>query len=717
MVRIVTPGTILDEKALQAKQHNYTLSLALGDEAIGLAWADASTGDFQVTEYSYTIPAELKQILNNELSRFQPSECILSDTDYNNPALLKILSEHRLLNIFCFHEWSDFSKNAEKVLKQHFRVKSLRAFGLTSATASLEAAAGLFGYLRHTQKSKLDHFTSIKSYEREEHVGLDASTIANLELFSTIRDHEEQGSLMSCLDQTVTSMGGRLLRSWLQNPLRQMSALDKRLSAVSELMNNSSTRKHSRAELSGMYDLERILARLSAGIGTPHDLINLKSTLKSANRLAKVTKDLSSELLQLSVDDQKVSTELAAHLEQQLVEMPPVDPRDGGLINSGIDPELDALRESIRTGKEWIAELEARERKRTGIGSLKVKFTSIFGYYIEISRANLDHVPADYIRKQTTVNAERFITKELEKYEEHVLHGEEKIKAREYQLFLALVAHVLSFIHQLQNLAVHIATVDCLRSFAEKAIEHRYVRPTLTTGSELSIDDGRHPVVEELLRDSSFVPNNTRFDDAGEQLLLITGPNMAGKSVYMRQVAIIVLMAHIGSFVPARRALIPLVDRIFVRSGAADSISRGLSTFMVEMVETAYILNHATDQSLVIMDEIGRGTSTYDGISIAWAVAEHLVTKKSQRPKTLFATHYHELQKLEQLHPERIKNYHMAIEASGENPVFLYRFIKGGAHGSYAIAVAKLAGIPKEVTERAKGLLEGFERENTNTQN
>lgn len=708
VVRIVTPGTILDEKALHAKQHNYTLSIALGD-TLGLAWADASTGDFQVTEYE--LNDDLQQILHNEITKFNPTECILSDADYNNPQLLNILSQYKTLNIFSFGDWDSYAKKADKVLKDHFKVKTLKSFGLPSQSEALKAAGSLFGYLLHTQKSKLSHFITIVSYDHEDHVGLDASTIANLELFSTIRDNEEHGSLVHTIDRTITAMGGRQLRTWLRNPLRKKALIEARFDAVAELMQEAKIRTETKKEFLRMYDLERILARLSAGIGTPHDLLNLKTTIFAGDAIAKLVVKTNSTLLHTITDSSKKVFTLAEKIQSHITDMPLVDPKAGGLIRSGVDSELDTIRESIRESKEWIVALEAKERTRTGINSLKVKFTSVFGYYIEISRANLDAVPSNYIRKQTTVNAERFITKELEVYEEHVLRGEDKIKAREYQIFLTLVAEILEKTHELRALATHIATIDCLRSFAEKALEERYIRPVLTTTTNLSIDDGRHPVVEELLKDHSFVPNNTRLNDTDQKLIIITGPNMAGKSVYMRQVAVIVLLAHIGCFIPARRAEIGLVDRIFVRSGAADSISRGLSTFMVEMVETAYILHHATSKSLVIMDEIGRGTSTYDGISIAWAVAEYLVKTEGKRPKTLFATHYHELQALEKEYPAAIKNYHMAIEASGENPVFLYRFIKGGAHGSYAIAVAKLAGIPADVTKRAEELLKEFDTE------
>jgi DNA mismatch repair protein MutS len=470
-------------------------------------------------------------------------------------------------------------------------------------------------------------------------------------------------------------------------------------------------REKIREQCGKLYDIERIISRITVGIGTPHSLITLRDTLNAAEHIEKYLKSLSSSYLQERRELIPEVLHLATYISERIIDNPPFDPKSGGLIKDGINKELDTLRESIKDSQQWIANLESQERKRTGISNLKVRFNNVFGYYIEISKSNLDLVPKDYIRKQTTVNAERFITEELQKYEDIVLHGQELINKKEYSLFLETLSHVLESTKKLQACAQALAEIDCIACFAVHAERERYVKPRITTDQELKIEDGRHPVVEQL-ENTSFVPNNTLLNDEDHQLLVITGPNMAGKSVYMRQVALIVLMAHMGSFVPSKRASIPLVDRIFVRSGASDSIGKGLSTFMVEMVETAYILNHATEKSLIIMDEIGRGTSTYDGISIAWAVAEYLVTEKKSQAKTLFATHYHELQQLESRYPEKIKNYHMAIEESRNNPVFLYRLTRGGAHGSYAIAVAKLAGIPKSVTSRATTLLKSFNEQN-----
>jgi DNA mismatch repair protein MutS len=713
VVRIVTPGTILDEKSLSSKEHNYIMAVSFSkaeggerSRTIGFAVADISTGDFQATELPYS--DNLAHIIANEYARFRPAECIVSLETYNNPSLLKLLTPDRGLNISWFDQWPEYSDQAEKILRKHFNVKSLRGFGLTEKPEALKASSVLLGYLAHTQKNNIGHIKKITTYSPHEHVILDASTISNLELFSTIRDHDEYGSFISSLDRTKSALGGRLLRKWIREPLRNKKEIEARLGAVEATIHEKSVRTKVRAELQTLYDLERILSRLSVGIGNPHDLINLKSTLAGTQNIHTHLSRLSNPLLQECIGIIPDCAEIVITIQKQLVAYPALDPKGGDLINSGIDPELDDLRESIREAKQWIAHLETHERQRTGIGSLKVKFNSVFGYYIEVTKSNLSAVPSNYLRKQTTVNAERFITTELQEYESKVLHGQELINAREYELFVQLVRLVLAQTSLLQHIAEHIATIDCVLSLADLAESERYTKPTITTDGELHIEDGRHPVVEQL-QEHSFVPNNTYLNNTDHQLLIITGPNMAGKSVYMRQVALIVLMAHMGSFVPARKASVSLVDRIFVRSGASDSIGRGLSTFMVEMVETAYILNHATRESLIIMDEIGRGTSTYDGISIAWAIAEYLWSLTlTMQPKHFLLLTITSCSNLEKQYPESIKNFHMAIEEAKEAPVFLYRLIRGGALGSYAIAVAKLAGVPSKVTSRAQELLSTF---------
>jgi DNA mismatch repair protein MutS len=708
VIRIVTPGTILDEKTLDAKEHNYTMSLSVGNDSIGIAVADISTGDFQVTEIPFK--DNLAQVIANECVRFSPAECIVNDAAYNNPLILKTLTQERNINVTRCAEWDIYAEQANKKLTKHFNVKTLRSFGLAEKAEAVKAAGTLLSYIANTQKDRVSHFTSIRTYAPKDHVALDGSTISNLEIFSSLRDVEEKGSLIEAIDETRTALGGRLLRRWLREPLRNKKQIEARQNAVENLLHERTIRTKAREILSGIYDIERIISRLAVGIGNPHDLINLKETLKAADHLHGILNMISAPLIQDALAPVPTTQDVITHIEKYIVAQPPFDPKEGGVVNHGVHNELDTHRHSIKDSQEWIANLEQKERDRTGIGSLKVKFNSVFGYYIEVTRSNIHLAPSDYIRKQTTVNAERFITPELQKYEEIVMRGQEIINKLEYQIFLDVIEFVLSHTVLLQQVAESIATLDCILSFAHTADHERYVKPTITNDGEINIEDGRHPVVEKL-RDTSFVPNNTLLNNQDEQLIVITGPNMAGKSVYMRQVALITLMAHIGSFIPAKRASISLVDRVFVRSGASDSIGRGLSTFMVEMVETAYILHHATKDSLIIMDEIGRGTATYDGISIAWAIAEYLVTNSEHGAKTLFATHYHELQDLEKQYPDKIKNYHMAIEEHKQNPVFLYRLTRGGAHGSYAIAVAKLAGIPDNVTTRATELLKKFDSE------
>jgi DNA mismatch repair protein MutS len=708
VVRIVTPGTILDEKNLRAKEHNYVMSISVGAEKIGIALADVSTGDFITSEFDHA--GNYAERLSNEIARFNPVECVIDTESYNSPTLLKILSHEQRIPTTYFTDWKHWVTNAEQKLKQHFSVKTLRGFGLAAQEEATKAASALLGYISHTQKNKVEHLTSLRTYSSVDRMELDSSTIINLELFSTLRDPDGKGSLIYHLDHTKTAIGGRLLRHWIREPLQSKKSIGERLDLVTTLSHEGGLRTKIQKELGTMYDAERIISRLSVGLSTPHDLKNLETTLRATEKVVELVRPIQSPLVHsLAAGIPKMSA-IADYIGARIVALPPFDPKNGGLIKAGVDPELDTLRESIRGSTEWVAALEERERKRTGIGSLKVKFNNVFGYYIEVTHSNLSQVPADYLRKQTTVNAERFITPELKVYEDTILRGQEKINKREYGLFLETISNVLESTALLQQVAHQIAMIDCLVCFSETAVRDRYVRPEIISEGDLKIEDGRHPVVERL-QDISFVPNSTHLGKESQQLMLITGPNMAGKSVYMRQVALITLMAHLGSFVPAKRAIIPLTDRIFVRSGASDNIGRGLSTFMVEMVETAYILHHATPKSLVIMDEIGRGTSTYDGISIAWAIAEFLVTTPEHAAKTLFATHYHELQDLEKHHPDTIQNYHMAIEESRARPIFLYRITKGGALGSYAIAVAHLAGVPETVTDRARVLLEKFTKE------
>ncbi len=703
VVRVVTPGTILDEKNLTQKEHNFTVGIHVTTDSIGLAATDVSTGAFFVRTFKHD--ETVMERLADELVELDPSECIVSKEVYDNPEVLGRLSALKSMNVFPYADWNMYTRDPKATLYEHFNVKTLQGFGITEDYALHCAASALLGYIRYTQKEKAQHIRHIIERSNRDHMQLDHATVTNLELFETLRDHEKQGALITVLDHTHTAMGGRLLRTWMRRPLKERERIEKRLQAVEVLFKDSTLRSALINQLKPIYDIERILSRLSVGVGNAYDVVNLKQSLVSALGMKEVLNNVIDPLLKELTDCMNNTVEeVVTLIDTAIVDDPPFDLRQGGLIKPGNHKDIDAFRKKINEGKTWIAELEAKERENTGIKNLKVKFNKVFGYFIEVSKSNTKSVPDYFVRKQTMVNAERYITPELKEYEDTVLRGEEKSHALEYELFLYTVKKILKYIDSIQRVATALAGIDCLVSFAYVAEQNGYIKPELVEGNELIITEGRHPVVETL-HDDPFVPNDVILNQTEQQLLVITGPNMSGKSVFMRQVALIVLLTHIGSFVPATKARMSIVDRIFVRSGASDIISSGLSTFMVEMVETANILRHATDKSLVIMDEIGRGTSTYDGISIAWAVAEHLVTNDTIAAKTLFATHYHELQELEERHPTRIKNYHLAVEEHKGSPVFLHTLKKGGASHSYAIAVAKLAGVPDRVTIRASSIL------------
>lgn len=713
VVRIVTPGTVLDEKSLGKKENNFIISLLTKDNLLAMTVADISTGYFATSEIE---TVNLDQTIKDEFARIQPAECILPEHLYNDPDFLRLLKTSQSPNVFPYQAWDTFANNAEKVLKEHFGTATLAGFGVEKQTLALQTAAVLLGYLRETQKRQVTHIKKIQHASHNTGLLLDRSTILNLELFSTIREHEARGSLISILDETISAMGGRMLKAWMKKPLSDKALITKRHDAVETFYKKREKRQQLRELIEKVTDIERLLSRLSVGLGNGRDLINLKESLKTVVEVKKQLAGFDSELIQEIVKNIKARNIRGTHgtldtlirfIETHIVPEPPISIREGGMIQKGIDKELDRLRRIVSGSRDWILEMEQEERKKTGIASLKVRFNQVFGFYIEVSKANLDAVPDYYMRKQTLVNGERFVTPELKKQEEIILTAEQKINDLEYALFQKVLEYVLAQTAILQAASESIAELDCLLNFAHIAEKNKYVRPKLLYSGEMRITKGRHPVVEKLLEETQFVPNDVTLDTVSQQLLLITGPNMAGKSVFIRQVALIALMNQIGSFVPAEKAHLSIVDRIFVRSGASDVITSGLSTFMVEMVETAHILHHATDKSLIIMDEIGRGTSTYDGISIAWAVAEYLV--QQTKAKTLFATHYHELQVLEEQYPRQIKNFHMAVANDKGEPVFLHTILPGGASHSFGVAVAKLAGIPEPVITRANELLKELE--------
>ncbi len=684
VVRIVTPGTTFDENILERKANNYVACVIFEKDKFALAFSDVTTGEFRVTEMK-----EVKD-LESEMMRIRPAECIY---DENDASLAKFLKKFD--GLICFPH--QYFGEAENELKKNFQIQSLAIFGLEKYETAVMAAATLLNYLKETQRAELKHIQKILFYKISEFMPLDEACIRNLELFFTNRDGKVEGSLIGVLDQTMTPMGGRMIRRWLMHPLLMREKIEERLNSVEVFLNDSKMLREARDVLKGIYDIERLVSRLSLGSGNARDLNALKESLKMIPRLREIVGER---------DGLNPLKELAEKIESAIVDEAPISVRDGGMIRDGFNSEIDELRKISVTGKTFLKDLQEREIKRSGINSLKVRFNKVFGYYIEISKANLANAPTDYIRKQTLVNAERFITPELKEYEEKVLTAEERIKELEYEIFYQVRMEVVKEIVNLQKLAGAVAMLDVLTNLAFVARKNSYCKPKIIESGEIEISGGRHPVVEQMSLQKTFVPNDCVLSKEAK-FQLITGPNMGGKSTYLRQVALIVLMAQIGSFVPAEKAVIGLVDRIFTRVGASDNLVRGESTFMVEMQEASYILNNATKKSLIILDEIGRGTSTYDGVSIAWAIMEFIHDRIGA--KTLFATHYHELIELaDKL--ERAVNLSVAVrENENEGVVFLYKVVEGGVDKSYGIEVAKLAGLPVEVVSRARGVLEELE--------
>jgi DNA mismatch repair protein MutS len=703
VIRVVTPGTVLDSNLLDAKDNNYLASLYPAKEGFGLSFLDISTGDFSIAEIH---GADNFTELDTMLARFTPRE-IVTPKGYQLPEGLRTVLRQYTHAINAYDDWTFDRQTALRTLLDHFKTTSLDGFGCNGMKTGISAAGAALRYIEETQKTALTNIRSIRPFVAQEHMILDASCQRNLELAKNIYDGSNRGTLLSVLDFTVTSMGGRKLREWLLNPLMDAGEIERRLDVVAEFKDSHQLRADLRTLLNAVYDLERLISRVSLGASNARDLIALKQSFVALPNIKALLARCSARLaydLAEGWDDLK---DVFQTIDRAIYDDPPYTLREGKLIKKGFNDELDDLRSISSEGKGWIAGIEQRERERTGIGSLKVSYNKVFGYYIEITNANLANVPQDFIRKQTLTNAERFITPELKEYEDKVLGAEEKILDMEYRLFQQVRETVAAQTVRIQDMARRLAILDCLISLSEAAAKNAYSRPTILDGDTLRIVDGRHPVIEQLAAEERFIPNDTILDCEENQLVIITGPNMAGKSTYMRQVAVISLMAQMGSFVPAREAQIGLVDRIFTRVGASDFITRGQSTFMVEMNETANILNNATDRSLIILDEIGRGTSTFDGISIAWAVAEYIHAKL--RARTLFATHYHELTELA-LTLDRVKNYTVAIREWNDQIIFLRKVIEGGADKSYGIQVARLAGLPQAVINRAKEVLANLEK-------
>lgn len=694
VIRIITPGSVIDEAEIDEKSNLYISAIYsdLRKNRFGLSFLDLTTGEFKFTELSD------QNLLRNELNRLLPAE-------------LLILKEDPLAD-----EFNEFRKElidqkidldtATSLLKKQFQVYSLEGFGCHEMPLGTVASGMIVHYMKETQKGFPAHIKEISSYRIGDYMFLNDATCRHLELLRNMRENSVEGSLFSVLDKTNTPMGGRILKKWIIYPLINIEKIRERLLAVKELKEDPILRKKLRNRLKDIYDIERLNAKISLQRANPKDLIALKESIKNLPYIKKLLKKSNNKFIQKLADQLDLLSDIKEEIDKAIVDDPPSILREGGVIREGYNKELDELIKISRDGKDWIAEFIAKEQKRTGINNLKVGFNKVFGYYIEVSKANLKHVPPDYIRKQTLVNAERFITAELKEMEDKVLRADERRVELEHELFQALIERISSQGKRIKKAAEIIGTLDVLCSLSQVAEENNYVLPEVYEGDEIDIRDGRHPVVEKAIKDEEFVPNDIKINLRDQQILIITGPNMSGKSTILRQTALIVLLAQMGSFVPASKARIGLVDRIFTRIGASDDISKGQSTFMLEMNETANILRNATKKSLAILDEIGRGTSTYDGISIAWAVVEYLHDKGI---RTLFATHYHELTEIAFLKP-RIRNFNVAVKEEGGRIVFLRKLVPGGTNKSYGIHVAKLAGLPDEVIDRAWEILIEMEK-------
>jgi DNA mismatch repair protein MutS len=703
IVRIVTPGLMAESELLRPKENNYLLALAAGEEGRwGIALLDLSTGEFRATEVADLDGAR------GEIVAIDPAELLIADDESGATAAqtLATLLEGRMLNRL--PEWVFARDRASGLLCDFFSCERLDAFGCQDLPGAISAAGAILHYLQETQKGALGHIRALATYQVAEYMLLDETTRRNLELVGTMRDNSRKGSLLGILDRTVTAMGGRLLRRWVQQPLLDLGRIRARQSAIAELVEKSLLRSDLQGDLDGVYDLERLNGKIAMATANAKDLVALRLSIGKLPALRSRFVDLASPLLVALCADIDPLEDLYKLIAGAIVDDPPFVLREGGLIRDGFDAELDELRQIGREGKGWIARLELQEKEQTGISTLKVRYNRVFGYYIEVPRSQVARIPEHYQRKQTLANAERYVTDELKVYEEKVLGAEEKLVEREYELFQSIRQQVAAEGPRIQGSATALAQLDVLLGLATVAHERNYVLPELDESADLIIVEGRHPVVETMSLAERFVPNDVRMNLAEEQILIITGPNMAGKSTYMRQVALLTLMAHMGSAIPAKSARIGLVDRIFTRVGASDNLARGLSTFMVEMTETAHILHHATDRSLLVLDEIGRGTSTFDGISIAWAVAEYLHDHAPVAAKTLFATHYHELTDLALTRP-RVKNFNIAVREWNDQVIFLRRIVAGPASHSYGIQVARLAGLPALIIERAKEILRNLE--------
>ena len=699
VIRVVTPGTITSSQVLDETKNNYLMGIVYMDGIYGISTADISTGDFMVTE------VDSDRELFDEINKFSPSEIICNNAFYMSGVDMDELKNRYQVVISALDSRFFGEESCRRILMEHFKVGALVGLGLEDYATGIIAAGAVMQYIYETQKSTLEHITTITPYSTGQYMVIDTSTRRNLELVETMREKQKRGTLLWVLDKTKTAMGARLLRACIEQPLIHRDEIIKRQNAVEELNMNYISREEICEYLNPIYDLERLIGRISYKTANPRDLIAFRSSLEMLPYIKRILGEFNSELLAELGRELDPLQDIFQLIGDAIVEEPPITVREGGIIKDGYNQEADKLRHAKTEGKNWLAELEAKEKEKTGIKTLKVKFNKVFGYYFEVTNSFKDQVPDYYIRKQTLTNAERFTTDELKQLEDIIMGAEEKLVSLEYDLFCEVRDKIGAEVIRIQKTAKSIAGIDVFCSLSVVATRRNYVKPSINDKGVIQIKNGRHPVVEQMMRDDMFVANDTFLDNGKNRLSVITGPNMAGKSTYMRQVALIVLMAQLGSFVPAQEADIGICDRIFTRVGASDDLASGQSTFMVEMTEVANILRNATRNSLLVLDEIGRGTSTFDGLSIAWAVIEHISNSKLLGAKTLFATHYHELTELEGT-IAGVKNYCIAVKEQGDDIVFLRKIVRGGADKSYGIQVAKLAGVPDSVIARAKEIAE-----------
>ncbi|NKB25019.1 MAG: DNA mismatch repair protein MutS [Kiritimatiellae bacterium] len=703
VTRIVTPGTVLEENVLKSEQNNYLTGLCPNGQTYGLAWLDLSTGTFWIEEVR-----ELSAVQDN-LTRYSPSECILPEKDAANPAFQSLFASSPLTLLTKHDDWVFEYDAAFDLLTRHFGVHSLDGYGCSECPVGVRAAGAILHYISSELHRQVEHIRSIRTKRAQDAVLLDESTLSHLDILPDRGGRDQAASLLRVLDSTQTAMGSRFMREWLIRPLATIHEINKRHNGVETFTRNRTLLNDLREIMSTVKDVERLIARLSAGSGNARDLNAMSQSLAAFPKIKKIVEGSSTDLAELG-EGICLFPELCVLMDRAIEDEPPVVLKEGGLIQKGFHKKLDDLREAATEGRRWIAAFQKREQERTGIKTLKVRHNKVFGYYIEVTKAYASHVPDDYTRKQTLVNAERYITPELKEYEQKIMGAHERAVELEYELFTEIRSTVVQETDRIQKTAHHLAQLDVLAAYAERALSLRYVRPHMTDETKIDIQNGRHPIVENISNAEPFVPNDMVLDGLENQIILITGPNMAGKSTFIRQVALLVIMAQAGSFIPASSATISVVDRVFTRVGASDDLARGRSTFMVEMQETANILNNATHKSLIVLDEIGRGTSTFDGISIAWAVAEYLHNHPPVKAKTLFATHYHELTDLALTLPG-IKNYNVLVQEKKDQIAFLRKIVPGAADKSYGIQVARLAGLPLEVINRSKEILANLEED------